>query len=271
MLPRLVLLVITAFWVTMNVLLVRSEFGPRAHVGSAVPVEVVLQKILTAPDNSALEIQHRGKKIGYCRWAPNIGEEIATGKAATEEAPPEGMVKRLTGYTIDLDGNMDIAGFGNRPRFSLSLKFSTNHVWQELQLRLNLKPQIWDIYSSAASEKLTVRINDDEGVYERAFRFADLQNPQLLLREFGGPLAAGMLGGLGVSSGQTNAPQLSVGLQWEARNDWLKIGHSQVRVYCLQTRVLERYEVVVYVSKVGEILRVELPNGLVLANDGLNL
>ena len=59
-------------------------------------------------------------------------------------------------------------------------------------------------------------------------------------------------------------------MQWVARNDWLKIGHAQVRVYRLQARLLDRYQIVVLVSRVGEILRVELPNGLLLVNEALS-
>jgi hypothetical protein len=43
-----------------------------------------------------------------------------------------------------------------------------------------------------------------------------------------------------------------------------------VRVYRLQARLLDRYQIVVVVSRVGEILRVELPNGLLLVNEALS-
>ena len=74
---------------------------------------------------------------------------------------------------------------------------------------------------------------------------------------------------LGPVPGLEQQKNLSLGLRWEARNDWLKIGHSQVRVYRLHTRLLDRYQAVVVVSRVGEILRVELPNGLLLVNEAL--
>ena len=50
----------------------------------------------------------------------------------------------------------------------------------------------------------------------------------------------------------------------------MKIGHAQVRVYWLRARLLDRYQIVVVVSRVGEILRVELPNGLLLVNEALS-
>jgi hypothetical protein len=37
----------------------------------------------------------------------------------------------------------------------------------------------------------------------------------------------------------------------------------------LQTRVLDKYEIKIFISRVGEILRVELPDEVVLVNDQL--
>ena len=73
MFNRLYFPLITLFWIVMNVLLWRAEFGGGREFGSAVSTEVVWQKILTAPDDSTLEISLNGKKIGYCRWGANAG------------------------------------------------------------------------------------------------------------------------------------------------------------------------------------------------------
>ena len=66
---RFLFLFITLFWLTMNFLLWRSEFGGHQKVGSAVSLDVVVEKILTAPDASSLEVYHHGNKIGFCRLA----------------------------------------------------------------------------------------------------------------------------------------------------------------------------------------------------------
>ena len=49
---RITFLIVTAFFVTMNVLLWRSEYGARGHQGSPLPSELVWEKVLTSPDNS---------------------------------------------------------------------------------------------------------------------------------------------------------------------------------------------------------------------------
>ena len=72
---RFYLLLVTAFFLTMNVLLWRSEFGSRGHLGAPVPADFVWEKVLTSPDHSSLEIRHHGVKIGRAQWAASIGED----------------------------------------------------------------------------------------------------------------------------------------------------------------------------------------------------
>jgi hypothetical protein len=62
---------------------------------------------------------------------------------------------------------------------------------------------------------------------------------------------------------------LALAVKWEARYDTLKIGQEPVRVYRVETRLLDRYPIKVFISRAGEILRVELPDGIVLMHDQL--
>jgi hypothetical protein len=62
-------------------------------------------------------------------------------------------------------------------------------------------------------------------------------------------------------------PRVSDGSRGTARCGWVIL----LSVYRLEGRVLERYRLVVWVSRVGEILRVELPGQLHLVNDQLSL
>jgi len=266
---RLSFLLISLFWVAMNVLLWRSEFGERSRRATSIPVDIVRQKILTAPDNSSLEISHHGEKVGFCRWSPNVGEDISTGKRAVDDLPLEGMVKRLAGYTIDLEGKIALEHFVNRLRFDLNLQLTANHAWHEFDLRLALRPYIWQIHSRADARKIVFRRDDETGNTERTFNFDDLANPAGALAEFGGALSPAVVGALGMSLNQTNTPPLSLGLHWEAFNDWLNLGRTQLRVYRLQARLLGGHHIKVFVSPVGEILRVELPDEIVLVNDAI--
>ncbi|MBU6398835.1 MAG: hypothetical protein KGS61_00820 [Verrucomicrobia bacterium] len=267
MLNRFYFVGITLFWVTMNVLLWRSEFGSGHEIGSAVPAEIVWQKILTAPDNSTMDVFHRGQRIGFCRWAANVGEALAGGKTSPEDYEPEGMVRRLSGYTIDFNGNVALTAITNRLRFELHLGFATNQAWRELTLRTSARPHAWEFRSTAASQSLTVRYTGDAVGWEHTFTLAELQQPQRVLEDLGLSLPF-LFPALPVEP--VPGRPLSLGLEWQARNDWLQIGHASVRVYRLQARLLDRFQTVVLVSRVGEILRVELPDRITLVNDALS-
>jgi hypothetical protein len=176
------------------------------------------------------------------------------------------MVKELTGYTVDLDGNLVFGDAPSRIRFTLHLGFATNNVWKDVLLRVTSRPETWEIQSRAVDEKLRLKYESDEGRWSRVFAFDELRDPRKLVEEFVGPLAVPLMAQWAPAASEQN---LTLGLKWEARQDWLTIGHAQVRAYRLQARLLDRYQIVVLTSRVGEIMRVELPNGILLVNESL--
>src|SRR5881392_1733590 len=89
------------FFIVMNVLLLRSEFGGKNEVRSTIPGDLVLGKILTAPDNSFLEVRHHGRKIGTCQLSPSVGQDLSRNRLMSEDLTPEGMVEDLTSYMLD--------------------------------------------------------------------------------------------------------------------------------------------------------------------------
>src|SRR5262249_51470379 len=117
---RVIFILITLFWLAMNVLLWRAEYGGRPSPRSPVPPSVGWQKMLTAPDSSSLTILHHGKKIGFCHWVTSVGEELA--HLTEGEVPPKGMVERMTGYRIQVEGNLALEDFTTRVRFDGNLK-----------------------------------------------------------------------------------------------------------------------------------------------------
>lgn len=270
MFSRIFFLLVTAFWLTMSFLLWRSEFSKEKKTGSAVSVDTVMEKILTAPDTSALEIYHHGQKIGFCRWVANIGEDASRQKIS-DGFQPEGMVSKPINYTLNLEGNVTPSNTTNRIRFELTLKLSTNRVWEEFTLNAHLRPDSWELHADSIRQNVRFVIDDDYDRWEQSFTFAELQNPQTLLREFGGPMALSLLGtlrGFGLTTPvRTNAATPRFKLNWQANHDSMRFGHSKVRVYRLHTKILQRYDVFVFVSRVGEILWVELPDKIVLSND----
>jgi hypothetical protein len=71
MITRITLLLIAAFWVVMNVLLWRAEYGTRGS-GISVPADLVWRKILTAPDASSLTVYSGSEKTGFCEFSTSV-------------------------------------------------------------------------------------------------------------------------------------------------------------------------------------------------------
>jgi len=261
---------VTVFWIAMSVLLWRSEFGLHQQPGSGVPPEMVWGKILTAPDYSQLLIRHHTNTIGSCRWRPDVGQELATGARMEEEEPVEGMMPELSHYTLDIDGYVMLPDFPVRTRFTSLLKLGTNFAWQRFDGRVLVRPDTYELSASAAEQSVRLQVDAGGDRINRVFRFAELQNPQKLLLELGGPMLPLLAGTMGLPISTNQLSAASLGLRWEARHDSLLIGGNRVRAYRLQTKLLGRYPIKLYVSPVGEILRAELPGEIVLVNEALS-
>lgn len=268
MVSRVLFALLALFWFTMNVLLWQTESGSRQAEDSEVPVQLVWRKMLTSPDSSSLQLLHRGRNIGFCHWITSVGEEWAT---VTEENLRPGLPRKSRRYNIRLQGSVLIPQFANRVRFDGSLKVGADHQWRELNLRCSVRSITWQIHADASHKTLELNMQDDETRWSRVFSFSDLEHPSGIVAEFLGPYAAELLGEAGPPSMRAGAAFSGLAVQWDAREDSFWIGHSPVRAYRLQTQLLDRYRIAIVVSRVGEILRVELPDEVVLVNDQLTV
>jgi hypothetical protein len=261
MVPRVTLFLVTAFWVTMNVLLWRAEYGSQGGEIS-VPVDLVWRKILTAPDVSALILYQDGRRAGFCQISTSVEQAMAALDENT--VPPEGLVAQ-SGYQIHLNGNMNFGAITNRVRFDGRLQFSPARAWRELDLKVSTRDAAVDIHSAAAEQTVRFKIASDGANFERVLNFADLQNPSALLRMLGGGLADEL--DLPVIPSPPAAAAGSI--KWEAHRDRMMIAREPVTVYRLETRVLD-HPIVLDVSSLGEILRVDLPGGVTALLDEWN-
>lgn len=261
MIYRALFFLVGAFWVTMTFLLWRVEYSARGS-GVIVPTDLVWRKILTAPDASSMNIYQDGERTGFCEFSTSVETEMA--KLDEDTPPPEGVLARA-GYQIRLNGNTSLGDFTNRLRFDAHLQFSANRQWRELNVKVSLRNLSVEINSFAARENVHLKIISDGSIIERDVAFSELQNPGVLLSAFGGNLDGGLTGffNLPMLPSPADAAQ---NIHWEAHRARLKIGGEPVSAYRLETRLLDR-PIVIYASTLGEILRIELPNGLVATLD----
>lgn len=246
----------------MNVLLWRVEYGVHGS-GVAVPVDLVWRKILTAPDASSMNIYENGERSGFCEFSTSVEMEMA--KLDEDKPPPEGIVARA-GYSIHLNGNTSLGDFTNRVRFDARLQFSAKRQWRELNLKISAHAATVEIHSLATNQMIHLKITGDGGTLERDLAFDDLRNPTTLLRTFAAGFGGGLFGAFELPALPLAPADATQNLHWEAHRARLKIGREPVSAYRLETRVLDR-PIVIYASTLGEILRVELPNGITATLD----
>lgn len=260
MTARLTFLGIAIFWLTMNGLLWRAEFG--SHGGDTeIPVQLVWRKILTAPDASSLSVYQNGERMGYCEFSTSVGQQMATVDA--DKPPPEGLAKQA-GYQIHLAGNVSLGDFTNRLKFDGTVQFTTPRQWRELTLRITSRTTVIELHSVATNQILHCKITGDGTVLERDLAFEDLHNPASILRAFAGDFADVLPGSFDLAD--LTAIPAAQGPEWTASRTRVKIGTEAVPVYQLKTAMLGR-EVTVIVSTLGEMLRVELPGGIIARID----
>ena len=264
MIPRITFLSIAAFWVAMNVLLWRSEYGSRGN-GMPVPTDLVWRKILTAPDISSLTVYQAGQKIGFCQFSTSVEQAMAA--LDEDNPPPEGIVAHA-GYQLRFDGNVSLGDFTNRLTYNGRLQFSSRRAWRELNLKLSVHGVAVEIHSAATNQTVHLKVAGGGSSLDREFTFAELQSPDTLLRAFAGDWGSGLLNDLALPPVPQSTTALAGSIRWEAHHVRLLMGHEPVSAYRLETRALD-YRVVIYVSSLGEILRVELPGGVTAVLDQL--
>ena len=246
----------------MNALLWRAEYGSHG-TGVSVPVDLVWRKILTAPDVSSLTVFQDGHKSGFCQFSTSV--ERAMAALDEDKPPPEGIVAHA-GFQIRFDGNVSLGEFTNRLNFAGRLQFSSDRTWRELNLKLSSHLATVEIHSVAADQTVHLKIASDGAVIEHDFTFADLHNPGAVLRALAANFGGGPLGELAWPAVPQSPVALAGDLRWEAHHERLMLGREPVSAYRLETRVLDQ-PMVIYVSTLGEILRVELPGGMTATID----
>lgn len=243
----------------MNGLLWRAEFGSRGG-DTEVPAVLVWRKVLTAPDASSLSVYQNGDRMGYCEVSTSLGQQMAS--VDVDKPPPEGLAKQA-GYQIHFAGNISFGDFTNRLKFDGTVQYATPRQWRELRLRVTSRLSAVDIYSQATNQSLHFRISNEGVVLERDLKFADLHNPASILRTFLDDFGGGLLNFIELPE---LPPAGGQGVEWQAVRTRMKVGTETLPVYRVETFALG-YKVRIFISTLGEVLRVELPGDIVARID----
>ena len=253
MYARLTFLGIAAFWLTMNVMLWRVEFGVRGG-DTPVPAQLVWRKILTAPDASSLSVYQKGERMGYCEFSTGVGQQMATFDEG--KPPPEGFASHGS-YQLHIAGNVSLGDFTNRLKFDGRARFGRTRQWEEISLKITSRTSVVEIHSVATNQVAHIKLsNDGNMVLERDVAFADLQDPATFIQTLTGNTFPDFFGLYGAADVLPDVSSQKI--EWDARRTRVRIGTEAVPVYRLETTVLGR-SITMDVSTLGEILRIELP------------
>jgi|TARA_B110000467_G_scaffold62539_1_gene57070 hypothetical protein len=264
----LVFPVILLFWLAMNVLLWRAEYGDTDR-GSRVSNDVVLNKIFNAPDASNLRVSQNGTLLGFVHWEIIPDEVYFSG---TNQ--PVGRVESIKGYTLALDGRIQIETLKTKLRFTLRSILGADLGWQNVSATIDLPPSTWEFASAATNQVLSVKHDGALGQWERITPLAQLRNPAALLESFAGPVFTPLLEPLLppiTVLGQAGSAPLELGLEWAAYNDAIRLGSTRVRIYRIEAKLPGERVITVLVSRVGEILQVIFPGQLEFTNESFPL
>jgi len=292
MLKHLPLALITIFWLVMNVQLYRKDFQAADIAGGKVPMNLVWTKMLRSADDSFLYIVQGKRRLGDFRWSTDVVDFIEQKPEELEEDAEielseedsifmtEGMVLSPGNYNVEIrSGRVNLKDYG-LVNFEMLANFSTNNTWSSFELSLRQKRKLVQFTANATNETITVKMNSEDSEFLRELTFDDARSPQKLAAAMlGDSPVLGFAGGLlsGLSTPQT---QQAFGLDQmvklamntlEARQDWLHVGHSRLRVYRISIRLPDNEEIAIQISRAGEIMRVKMPNGIELRNNRLIL
>lgn len=264
---RFTVAVLGLFWVAMTGLLWWVEYGPTRFRGTPVPPEAVWQKMLTSPDSSSLAIMHRGERIGFCHVVATVAGVAGAGGASP---PPEGMVRHVGGYQLDVTGSLHPPDSDLRLRFSVRLLLTPEQEWSGLHVELVSRPTTIEASVEVEKGVLNLSVDSPNARFQRSLRLAEFHSTESVLQEILGPAAAFIPDLSPFSLEGASLPGMGTGLEWVAATDQFKVRQTSVPAYRLSSRLFEGSSVVLIISRAGEILRVELPDDMVWVNDALS-
>ncbi len=263
---RIALGFITVFWLLMNFLLWRAEYGGGRETVSEVPVEMVARRVITSADRSSLTIQHQGQRIGQLQWVPSILEEEQDGRSGSN-FEPEGMVRRASGYLLETDLSLNGEEPSSRWRVVARVELETNLVWRSLDIKVIQRPRSWQFRVKSGEDAVHVRSEEGRSVSEQVFTVADLRQWSSLIAPLKGFLPPGF---------DLNHPSASIAsgpgsaLRWTAGDDWFRVGRQRIRAYSVHARLMDRFDITIFVSRAGELLKINLPDHYELTNEAVS-
>ncbi len=243
----------------MMAALVRVEFFTVPSEFEVLPNPVVMNRIFAHPEPARLNIFYQGERVGFCRVEIAKLQEPDGDEMTVEDIEAS---KKPGAYRLRLDFTMyeqamriRIAGEGVFNRRYEILKFSARSRFGDAQV---------DVKGDDQSRKVQTVFTMGQRRETREFDFDQMKG-------------TGLSGAIGLSgfSGATLPNSADGGLGPESlvtrtQLDQLQVGESKLRTYRVETRLNENLWAKMWVSQLGEVLRVDTSVGLTMLADSLS-
>jgi len=253
---------ILIFWVSVNLLLWRLEFGNTFFASEVISPDQFLFKVLTSPDYSMMVIKHHGTNVGEFNWMCDIVD--AQNNLNRKLRDIEGRIDTISSYSIRVELNLNHIEPLRNLKLGVDLNLSTNYVVNEFSAKLNLKPFSWRVSYNSAEGIFKITDLSLEKPKEFSISNNDINNPRKILETLGitPDIAAIFLPadlGMKINSFKRK-------LEYDCSLARIKIGNTYINGFKCQIKLSENSSIRIYINKVGEIIKIELPNYIVLLN-----
>lgn len=256
MLARVISIGIVGFWLVMTTLLVQNELLETTPIGYAVPVETVMQKIFDGGESSDLAIFYQGSRVGRCSL------QVTKEKKAS-----------VPNYVVRSELTLDFDVFGKPVRLQSATDSQFDQKYQLTRFHSHTVSgdSQMEMQGDLASKDIEFVLTLGEGYQEKH------KMPFATLEKMGPSGAMGLFGMGGLPLPDTakdkSANSLTAALG-QSKNGpttsvleaMLQVGNQKLTTFLVHTKYDESLWSKVYVSPMGEVLKVETSFGVTMRN-----
>lgn len=242
MLWRILTSVVVLFWAIMTGLLLRDTYFPAESRFADVPPKYVFELFLreAATFNNTLLLYHEKEQLGradvHIRKVDGNPEAPVYEVVANGSVQPSDKPGKITNWT-----------------FAGELVSGTR--WRSLKVRMTM-PEHWTADVTWKEGQAIPQVE----VKQRNEMVLDSQMLQMMMAVQGGGGAGNQLSWLAQAGHATSAGEIG-GMQLKAREGVMELAGKQRKCFIVSLQLLNTYEIAAYFTEVGELARIDLPEG----------
>jgi hypothetical protein len=257
--------VTVAFWAAMMAALVRVEILPRPLPLEAVPTERVLRKLFANPVPARLKVYYKGAEIGS--WRVEISPAAERGPLGDGAGQvPAGAYEVSSSLWLRLS----VFGIPSQLQLRSVSVFNERYEMERIHARTTVGGSRVEVAGDVRTRKVRVSFDVGEMRDLREFDFSQMQGAELA-GALGMPALANFsflgAGGVPGAFGAPVAAQVRARPVTTVHLDRFSVAGGWVRAYLVESGLDDSMWARMWVSEMGEVLRVETSLGLTMLSE----